>query len=186
MMYDHVTSHGTSIMIVAPWAVLPSPELPQNSNLYTSFEAGHKYSCVSGGSTPEQEDYGLGSGICLPEASAPSQGYRAQMKYLPKYRYQSQHPCALICEPHGPNQCVPGPAARMAVDIVTRARQTPIPGDEEDYTGFADMTQVFTAQTECAGDVNNDATNPGTPAGGPLWSELPRSTLEREVHTAAG
>ena len=164
MMYQHVSSMGASIMIIAPWAVLPSPELAKETHVYSTFEAGHKYSCVSGGSLPEQKDYGVGTGVCSPTGGGATAPYKSMFTVIPKYRYQSQHPCAVVCEPNGPNQCVPGPAARMAVDIVTRARQTPIPGDVEDYTGYSDMLQVYAEQTACANDVNNDKDNPGTPA----------------------
>ena len=153
--YDHVSKHGTQIMVAAPWAVKPSPELLGSPYVYTAFEAGHKYSCTAGGSSPEQKDYGVGSGVCPPDPSSFGQ-YKSQYldEIQPKYRYQSQHPCTLVCETDdaGESSCVPGPAARMAVDMVTRGRKTPIPGDTEDYSGYDDMSTVYAAQMACDHD----------------------------------
>ena len=146
MMFDHVTRHGTSMMIVAPWAVMPSTGLYQNPPVYTSFEAGHKYSCVAGGSTPGSPGFGVGSGICPWADDQPMRMYLPAPVPDPRMYYQSQHPCVVICEPHGPGSCVAGPAARMAVDIISRARHTPIPWDNEDYTGFADLRGIYAMQ----------------------------------------
>merc|ERR1711998_480452 len=81
--------------------------------VYSTFEAGHKYSCVSGGSLPEQKDYGIGTGICSPTGGSAKSPYKTKFTVIPKFRYQSQHPCAVVCEPNGPNQCVPGPNQKI-------------------------------------------------------------------------
>ena len=153
---DHVAAHGTSMMIVAPWAVRPEAWTNhQIAEVYSTFEAGHKYACVSGGTALGQANYGIGVGACSSPLSANDM---ANSKYAfttedslnSKLFYQSNHPCSVICEPkNGPHSCIPGPAARMALDMVTRARGTSTSATWEAYDGFNDMSQVFDMQNAC-------------------------------------
>ena len=157
----HVAAHGTSMMIVAPWAVRPEAWTNhQIAEVYSTFEAGHKYPCVSGGSAPGQDDFGIGRGACSSPLSVKD---LAMSKYASKNvygdffvnskpLYQANHPCVVICEPkNGPHSCVPGPAARMALDMVTRARGKTTSAIWEAYDGFNenDMSQVFDMHAEC-------------------------------------
>ena len=68
----HVAAHGTSMMIVAPWVVHPEAWTKhQIAEVYSTFEAGHKYACVSGGSAPDQDDFGIGHGAWIREPASP-------------------------------------------------------------------------------------------------------------------
>ena len=158
----HVAAHGTSMMIVAPWAVHPEAWTKhQIAEVYSTFEVGHKYSCVAGGSTPEQNDYGIGLGACSSPMSAndlamskyASKNVYGDVFVNSKVLYQANHPCVVICEPkNGPHSCIPGPAAKMALDMVTRARGTSTSATWEGYDGFNDanhMSQVFDMQNAC-------------------------------------
>ena len=126
--------------------------------MYSTFEAGHKYTCVAGGSAPGQDDYGIGLGACSSPLSAKdlamskyaSTSVHADVFSNSKETYQLNHPCSVICEPkNGPNACIPGPAARMALDMVTRARKTSTSATWEGYEGFNDMSKVFDMQNAC-------------------------------------
>ena len=158
----HVDAHGTSMMIVAPWAVQPEAWTKDHlAEVYSMFEAGHKYPCVAGGSAPGQDDYGIGNGACSSPLSAKdlamskyaSKNVHEDVFYNSKQFYQNRHVCSVICEPkNGPNACIPGPVARMALDMVTRARGTSTSATWEGYDGFNDandMSQVFDMQNAC-------------------------------------
>lgn len=156
LLYNHVAKHATQIMAVVPWQVVPSPEFANSPFIYTAFEAGHKYSCVAGAAVAGQGDYGIGSGLCPADEQSTSPFKSAVNSptwddYMEaKWRYQSNHPCAVICEAgQGPHACIPGPAARMAIDVVKLARQYAIPGDDESYVGYSDLSSVFAGQMAC-------------------------------------
>ena len=129
LFYEHVAAKKTkSMMIVVPWAVSPENKAPANPTIeYRAYAVGNKYACVAGGSAPGQLHYGLGRGPCYPG-------------------YISQHPCTTICVG---TSCSPGPAVKMAIDMVQRAQGVITP---EDFTGFtAPSPAIVMKQRACDG-----------------------------------
>ena len=129
LLYEHVKARASkSMMLVAPWAVDPDDKAPANREIeYRSYAVGNKYPCVAGGSTPGAKHYGLGRGACYPG-------------------YQSQHPCTTICDA---TSCTPGPAAKMVVDMVSRAQGVIAP---EDFTGYTGVSpEIVAMQRACDG-----------------------------------
>ena len=136
LLYEHVAAKNSkSMMVVVPWALSTENKPPANPTIeYRAYAAGNKYACVAGGSAPGQKHYGLGRGPCWPG-------------------YISQHPCTTICVGES---CTPGPAVKMAIEMVQRAQGNITP---EDYTGYTAPSAIMVKKQracdgcpECAAD----------------------------------
>ena len=125
---DHVTRHGTSMMIVAPWAVMPSTGLYQNPPC-TRLRGRPQVQLRSGGSTPGSPGF-IGS-TSVPGPTTNRCECTCRRRSRPEDVLPVTASLRRDLQPHGPGSCVAGPAARMAVDIISRAWHTPIPWDNE-------------------------------------------------------
>lgn len=144
LIKGHATKAGSVLQVVAPWKINPRGFKPKGGgvsrggDVYLPFAAGQKYACVADG-------HGNHQGLCDTD-------------------WQVGHPCAVICEAdeNGSgtehSKCMPGPAAKMAIEMVMLSSGKSISaGYDDHWIDFTDTLMNTTAGCKsCYGPASDD------------------------------
>ena len=152
---NHALAAGSVLQVAAPWQINPrgfKPEggaLMRTGDFYMPHAAGHKFACVAGGSTPSAPDYGDHTGLC-------------------DTGWQVGHPCSVICQADengaasDRSKCIPGPAARMAIEMVMLSNGHPVSAEyDPDWFDFTELLMNTTSGCASCHGKDSDMSCPG-------------------------